>query len=192
MARLILDVFAEAEKGQQVGSAVSRSVFDRTKHLAESTLGRLRPLIEERAARGVPRDCHGDLHLDHVYFFPGQPAPLDLVIVDCIEFNERFRCLDPVADMAFPAMDLTFLGRGDLARAFADAYFRASGDEEGRALLPMYVAYRAMVRGMVEGLLAAEAEVSETGRAEALSRAHAHWLLALTELEGPRRQLACS
>ena len=106
-------------------------------------LARLRPLIEARAARGLTRDCHGDLHLDHVYCFPERKPPDDLVIIDCIEFNERFRCIDPVADMAFAAMDLAFHGRRDLGRAFAEAYFRASGDEEGRALLPLYTAYRA-------------------------------------------------
>src|SRR5579864_9218010 len=88
--------------------------------------------------------------------------PHDLVIIDCIEFNERFRFIDPVADMAFAAMDLAFHGRRDLARAFADAYFRATGDDEGRALLPFYTAYRAAVRGKVEGLKRAEREVPET------------------------------
>src|SRR5262249_60495509 len=129
------------------------------------TLARHRPLIDARAARGWTRDCHGDLHLDHVYLFPDHAAPLtlpslpeggegdknvpsppeggegrvrgatDLGIIDCIEFNERFRCIDPVADMAFPFMDFAFWGRRDLARVFASAYFRASGDEEGKALL---------------------------------------------------------
>jgi aminoglycoside phosphotransferase family enzyme/predicted kinase len=186
VARLVRDLFAQA--APRVGTTVSRTVFDRVRELAEGELARLRPLIERRAARGVPRDCHGDLHLDHVYVFPGREPPADLVIVDCIEFNERFRCSDPVADMAFVAMDLAFSGRRDLARAFADAYFRAAADEEGRALLPLYTAYRAAVRGTVEGLLLAEPEVPAEERAPALRRARAHWLLALTELEAPGRR----
>jgi uncharacterized protein len=186
VARLVRDVFGQA--APQVGTTVSRAVFDRVQTLAEGALTCLRPLIERRAARGLTRDCHGDLHLDHVYFFPERQAPGDLVIVDCIEFNERFRFSDPVADMAFPAMDLAFSGRRDLARAFADAYFHASGDEEGRGLLALYTAYRAAVRGTVEGLLLAEREVPEPDRAAALGRARAHWLLALTELEAPGRR----
>src|SRR5262249_9330034 len=98
------------------------------------------------------------------------------------------RFIDPVADMAFPAMDLAFHSRRDLARTFADTYFRAAGDEEGRALLPLYTAYRATVRGMVEGLKLAEKEVPEVERAAALQRARAPWLLALTELEAPGRK----
>jgi hypothetical protein len=185
-ARIILDIFAQA--APQVGRTVSQAVYDRVKALAEEALARLRPLLEARAARGMPRDCHGDLHLDHVYYFPDQGPPADLVIIDCIEFNERFRFIDPVADMAFPAMDLAFHGRRDLARTFADAYFAAAGDEEGRALLPLYTSYRATVRGMVEGLELAEKEVPETEREAALGRARAHWLLALTELEQPGRK----
>jgi hypothetical protein len=104
-------------------------------------------------------------------------------MIDCIEFNEQLRCTDPVADMAFLVMDLIFHGRRDLASAFADAYFEASGDEEGRALLPLYTAYRAGVRARVEGLLLAEEEISRAERAEALTRARDHWLLALTVLE---------
>ena len=36
--------------------------------------GRPPHLIEERAERGVPRDTHGDLRLDHVYLFPDRRA----------------------------------------------------------------------------------------------------------------------
>ena len=186
MTQTILDVFVRA--APQVGTAVSNAVFGRVRLLAEETLGRLRPLIEARAACGLPRDCHGDLHLDHVYWFPNKKPPADLVIIDCIEFNEGFRYIDPVADMAFPVMDLEFQGRRDLARQFADTYFRAANDEEGRLLLPLYTAYRATVRGMVEGLELAEREVPKAERAAALRRSQAHWLLALTELESPGRR----
>src|SRR5208282_6366635 len=93
-----------------------------------------------------------DLHLDHVYLFPDRDPPNNLVIIDCIEFNERFRYSDPVSDMAFLVMDLLFHGRPDLAKMFSAAYFQASGDEEGLALLPFYTAYRAAVRAKVEGI----------------------------------------
>ena len=134
------------------------------------------------------RDTHGDLHLDHVYHFPERGTPNDLAIIDCIEFNERFRYADPVADMAFLVMDLAFHGRRDLARAFAAAYFREAGDEEGRELLPLYTTYRAVVRAKVEGFELVEAEIDAAERDAALVRARAHWLLALGELEEARRR----
>src|SRR5262245_32742884 len=178
-----------AQSAGQVGVTVSQAVFDRLRALTETELSRLKPLIEARAERDMPRDTHGDLHLDHVYLL-ADPLPHGrgserLVLIDCIEFNERFRFADPVADMAFVVMDLLFHGRRDLARAFADAYFAATGDAEGRELLSFYVAYRAAVRAKVDGIKAAEAEVPETARAAARARARAHWLLALGELAGP-------
>jgi predicted kinase len=105
------------------------------------------------------------------------------VIIDAIEFNERFRHADPVADMAFLVMDLEAMGQHGLASAFADAYFAATQDLEGRSLLLFYTAYRAGVRAKVEGLKAAEPEIAEEDRARARQKARARWLLALGALE---------
>src|SRR5262249_10183063 len=85
---------------------------------------------------------------------------------------------------------LKFHCRGDLARAFADAYFTANRDHEGRALLPFYTAYRAIVRAKVEGIELREREIDAAEKESALARAKAHWLLALGELE-ERRNRPC-
>jgi aminoglycoside phosphotransferase family enzyme/predicted kinase len=172
----------------QVGTAVSAAVMSRLAALTAQTLDKLRPTIEERAARGVPCDTHGDLRLGHVYWFGERRPPADLVIVDCIEFNERFRYADPVADMAFLAMGLARFGRADLADVFATAYFRESGDDEGRRLLPLYVSYRAAVRGKVDGLQALRPEIPVDERELALAKSRGHWLLALGTLEMPRNK----
>jgi aminoglycoside phosphotransferase family enzyme/predicted kinase len=190
-----------------VGVTVTPRVHERLAGLADSSLAELGPVVEARAARGVPCDTHGDLRLDHVYDFgaPGAPpgprgahgrggpgggeAPgADLVVIDCVEFNQRFRYADPVADAAFLAMDLAFYGRRDLARVFGDAWLEAAGDAEGARLLPWYVAYRACVRAKVEGFEALDGTVPEGERAEALRRSRGFWLLALGELESPRRR----
>ncbi len=183
VANNVRENFRQAASQAGVGaSPVSSAVFEQVQSLTETALTRLRPLIESRALRGVPRDTHGDLRLDHVYLFPDRPPPADLVVIDCIEFNERFRFSDPVADMAFLVMDLTFRGRRDLAHSFAEAYFDASGDIEGQTLLSFYTAYRAVVRGKVEALKAAEMEVAPAERTAARSLAGAYWSLALAEL----------
>jgi aminoglycoside phosphotransferase family enzyme/predicted kinase len=183
VSRNFLDIFERA--APSVGLTIGSGVFERVRALVEASLTRLRALIDQRAARRVTRDCHGDLHLDHIYCFPEKPPPGDLVIIDCIEFNEQLRAIDPVADMAFAAMDFAFYGRRDLARTFSNAYFLVSADEEGRAILPLSTAYRAAIRGMVDGLLLAEKEVPPDERTQARARARAHWLLALAELESP-------
>lgn len=210
LARSVAGFHARAERGPRISAfgrfeavaanvrgnfqkplpGVSEKAIERVERLFENALERLRGVVEARAARGVPCDTHGDLRLDHVYLFPDGAAGERLVIIDCIEFNDRFRFADPVADMAFLFMDLGYQGRRDLARAFADAYFEASGDAQGRELLPLYSAYRAAVRGKVEGLKALQPEVSEPRRDQALQEARGHWLMALGELEQPSRRPA--
>jgi uncharacterized protein len=179
-----------AQTAGHVDSIVPRAIYDRCRELTERVLSDLNELIEARAARGVPCDTHGDLHLDHVYLFPDRPPPDDLVAIDCVEFADRFRFTDPVADVAFLVMDLAFRGRRDLAAACADAYFATGGDADGRALLDFYVAYRAVVRAKVEGMQAAEPEVPDAQRSVRHFSAAAHWRLALGTLEEPARRPA--
>ncbi len=172
----------------QIGSAISRAVFDRLQALLEEELARWHAVIDARADRGVPCDTHGDLRLGHVYYFPDRRTPDDLVVVDCIEFNERFRYADPVADVAFLAMGLVRCGRAGLADTFAEAYFRQANDDEGRTLLPLYVSYRAAVRGKVDGMQAMRQEILAEDRQIALSKARGYWLLALAALESPGKR----
>lgn len=173
-----------------VGETVSEEVHRRLALRLEERLEKLGSLIEERARRHVPRDTHGDLHLEHVYLLPDRDPPEDLVVIDCIEFNERFRYADPISDMAFLAMDLLFHGRPDLERRFSRAYLQASGDTEGMELLPFYRSYRAAIRGKVDGMVTDEEEVPAEERRRAVRRARGHWLLALSEIEEPARRPA--
>jgi aminoglycoside phosphotransferase family enzyme/predicted kinase len=188
VARNIRENFAVSEP--MIGRTMSAAVRERLVALTEESLRALQPLIDARAARGLTCDTHGDLHLDHVYLFRGAAPPADLVVVDCIEFNERFRYTDPIADMAFLAMDLEFHGQRDLSEAFAEAYFKCSADDEGRKLLPLYLSYRAAVRGKVDGMQLTEPEIPQAARDRALLRARGHWLLALNSLEAPAKR-AC-
>lgn len=193
-----------AQTAKHVGITVRQSLYERVSELTEKALAELKPLIESRAERGIPCDTHGDLHLSHVYLFPDRSPPDDLVIIDCIEFAERFRFADPVADLAFLVMDLQFHGRRDLATACVETYFKATGlplsppakprgegnQDHGRQLLPFYVAYRAVVRAKVEGIQALEAVVPEAQRNRRRLSAEAYWRLALGTLEDPRRRPA--
>ncbi|MEZ6014615.1 MAG: AAA family ATPase [Planctomycetota bacterium] len=153
-----------------------------------------RARIERRASAGLPCETHGDLRLEHVYLMgEAGSAPLalgadGLVIVDCIEFSPQFSCADPVSDIAFLAMDLRAHGAWPEARALLDAYFNESGDEDGRALVPLYVAYRSAVRAKVRAMQAHGPGMPAPQRAEALQLARAHVQLAVGELAPPRER----
>ena len=79
-----------------------------------------------------------------------------LYLLDCIEFNSRFRCADVATEVAFLAMDFDHAGRADLAQTFVDAYVGASGYAQLRPLLNFYRCYRAFARGKVLGFRLAE------------------------------------
>ena len=112
---------------------------------AESTWQRLKPLMASRKQSGLIRACHGDLHLGNMTLIDGKP-----LIFDCIEFNEYFRWLDPMADIGFLMMDLLFRGYPHLASRFLNQYLELTGDYEGLHLLKFYIAYRAMVRAKIQ------------------------------------------
>ncbi len=182
---------------------ISEALLTRVEVCTEEALGRHHATIEARARRRVACDTHGDLRLEHLYLFPERPPPRDLVILDCIEFAEQFRCADPIADLAFLVMDLHRVDRRDLAAEVLDGYFAAydavmgalpdpaavltAADEraESRTLLPLYCAYRATVRAKVEAFKAAEPEVPPEVAAAAMVASLRYLLLALHELQPP-------
>lgn len=175
---------------QQIGRTISSDLAARLRHATETALEKSRATLEERVRGGFTRELHGDLHLDHIYLFPDQTPPDDLVIIDAIEFSKEFRWIDVVADMAFCVMDFIYHGRRDLAAQFADEYFARTSDSDGRRLLPLFTSYRAAVRAKVEGITVSEAEVAIEQRDAAARQASAHWLIALGELESPMQRPA--
>ena len=134
-----------------------------------------RDLFAARMASGRIRDGHGDLRLEHVYF-----EDTAITIVDCIEFNERFRFADDCADVAFFSMDLAAHGRVDLAERFLAAYARESNDYDLYGVVDFYESYRAFVRGKIAGMNAANASLDERVRERASHEARRMYLLALS------------
>jgi uncharacterized protein len=113
-------------------------------------------LFENRMANGCIRDGHGDLRAEHVYFYGG------IQIIDCIEFNDRFRYGDVVSDLAFLHMDLESLDQADASIAVMSAYTEHSGDHQCYSLLDFYSAYRAIVKVKVTCLRSTEVDDPET------------------------------
>ncbi len=168
--------FSQTER--YVGAAVSREAFDSIRSYTERFILANSALLLERASSGYVRDCHGDLHCDHISIGDR------IEIFDCIEFNERFRYSDVVADIAFLSMDLDFRNRPDLARILEDAYFTSTGDTEGPRLMNFYKCYRAIVRAKVDCLKSDEDEVPPEERLRAFLSARLHFRLARLYSEG--------
>lgn len=136
--------------------------------------------FRERIATGRIRDGHGDLRLNQMYIDDAD----DVRILDCIEFNERFRYADVGADVAFLAMDLAWHGRADLAEHFLAHYARESGDYDLYPLIDFYQSYRAFVRGKVSSILSRDATAAAATRAAAAEETRRYYLLALASERG--------
>jgi uncharacterized protein len=139
-----------------IGKTISAAAFEAIRHYTNEFYVRNENVFRERIQQHRIRDCHGDLHLDHVHITPER-----LSIFDCIEFNDRFRFIDIANDLAFLAMDFDFKGRSDLANLFLKTAAREFHDDGLLKIADFYKCYRAFVRGKVESIQANEPETEK-------------------------------
>ena len=119
----------------------------------EKTLQQQTPLLTYRHRLGHIRECHGDLHLGNIVLHQGRACPFD-----CIEFNPRYRWIDPLSDLAFLLMDLQLRKQETLSNLLLNSYLERSLDYHALPLLPLYLAYRAMVRAKITLLSSGNSE----------------------------------
>ncbi len=139
-----------------VGDLLERGTFDDVQAFQRSRLTRHHDRFIARLTEDRVREGHGDLRLEHVYFLPGRDGYLEPVVIDCVEFNERFRCGDVAAELAFLSMELEAAGRPDLAAGFLARFAEASDDYGLYGVLDFYLSYRAWVRGKVATFVAGD------------------------------------
>ena len=157
-----------------IGQTLSRPAFETIRAYTDGFYARHRSLFAARVEQRRIRDCHGDLHLEHIHL-----TPRALHIYDCIEFNDRFRYLDVASDVAFLAMDLDDKGRPDLARYFVTKMAARLRDPGVLRLMDFYKCYRAYVRGKVESLHSLAHAAPEAERLMSAERARRYFRLAL-------------
>lgn len=155
-------------------NTLTRAAFQTIRDYTDEFYQRHAALFEARVQEGWIRDCHGDLHLEHIHL-----TPRSLHIYDCIEFNDRLRYVDVASDVSFLAMDLDFNGRPDLARHFLTTISAALSDSDMLRLVPFYKCYRAYVRGKVESLHAIDHSSPAIERNACADRARKYFRLAL-------------
>ena len=167
-----------AEMARFAGRIFEERTLARVDALARRyVLGR-GPLLAARIAAGKVRDGHGDLLAADIYCLDDGPR-----ILDCIEFDERLRHGDVLADVAFLAMDLERLGAARQAGRFLRWYREYAADTAPASLLDHYVAYRAQVRAKVSCLAAEQGDVDAAADAvRLLAMAEQHLLRARVRL----------
>ncbi len=169
-----------------IGRTLSREDWGTCKTEIERFMRAYADLFEARVAQGWIRDCHGDLQTDDIFIDRETGAAH---VLDCIEFNERFRYSDTLADAAFLSMDLRYRGAPDLAEAFLEGYFQSSTDERIPALLRFYESYRAYVRGKVRSFVIDQPGPSSKEKAAAADEARRFFDLSTADARRLRPRL---
>lgn len=161
-----------------VGVTIGQQQLDRVKAWTEHFYTTRGPWFWDRIVQGRIRDCHGDLHMEHVCLTE------DLPIIDCIEFNDRFRYGDTLSDIAFLLMDLEYHGGKDMAGILWEAYKREAREKGVKHLLTFYKVYRAFVRGKVNSFQVDDPAIAEAQKGLLMETARRYFTLACSYVDG--------
>lgn len=170
--------------GKHAGMIIDGDSLNTIRQFSETFIRGHAKDFEVRQRKGRIRDGHGDLHLKNMALFRGRP-----LIFDCIEFNDEYRISDTMNDVAFLVMDCDAHVRPDLGFRFLSRYLEFSGDYDGLALLPLYLSYRASVRGKVAWLLSDDHEIDVNEKNRQRAEAARYFNLAASYASSPRPRL---
>ncbi|MGF1514545.1 MAG: AAA family ATPase [Elainellaceae cyanobacterium] len=158
---------------QYIGGPQTQQQFDETRAYTDRFFETQQALFKARIDRGWIRECHGDLHLNNICYWRDK-----YLLFDCIEFNEPFRFVDVMFDIAYIVMDLEAGDRPDLSTLFLNAYVEQTGDWEGLLVLPLYVSRQSYVRAKVTSFLLGDPSVPEAEKQAAEKTAARYYRLA--------------
>lgn len=162
-----------AQTEHYIGGPQTQAQFDETRAYTDRFFSEQRELFANRIQQNRIRECHGDLHLRNIAFWQDK-----LWLFDCIEFNEPFRFVDVMYDLAYIVMDLEARQRPDLSTLFLNTYAEQTGDWEGLAVLPIYVSRQTYVRAKVTSFLLDDPSVPTTEKDKAKETAALYYRLA--------------
>ncbi|HEX9757077.1 MAG TPA: AAA family ATPase [Nitrospiria bacterium] len=129
---------------KNITSRTERQDLSHLEHWIKKTHQLLRPLMKKRKKQGFIRECHGDMHLGNMALLKNQ-----VIIFDCLEFNENLRWIDVMSEIAFLTMDLEDRRQYFFANKILNGYLEKTGDYEGTRILRYFQVYRALVRAKV-------------------------------------------
>lgn len=168
--------------GSEITKPQTQQQFDETKAYTDNFFATEQALFQKRLDADKIRACHGDLHLGNICEWEGKT-----LLFDCIEFNEPFRFVDTMFDIAYIVMDLEVAGRHDLSQVFLNQYAEATGDYEGLEILPLYVSRQSYVRAKVTSFMLGDPSVPEADQKAASEKAAKYYELAWSYVKKKER-----
>ena len=155
--------------------AQTQQQFDETKAYTDKFFAEREELFQTRQQKNKIKECHGDLHLKNICWWQDK-----IQLFDRIEFNEPFRFVDVMYDVAFAVMDLEAKNSQEFANAFLNTYLEQTGDWLGLQVLPLYLSRQAYVRAKVTSFLLDDAGIPDTVKQEAAKTAADYYQQAWT------------
>ncbi len=173
------DLVAEKEFLSECLGVDSARIIDHAIGTSDTFLNKNKKLLENRLSFGFFRDCHGDLHSRNIFLLP---APQ---LFDCLEFNDDYRHIDVLNEIAFLCMDLDAFGKRELSDLCIEHYnlkFPAMRTQKERKFFIYYKCYRANIRAKVNSLRAKSAS-NEGEKKKALAEVKKYLALMKSYLE---------
>jgi uncharacterized protein len=158
-----------------IEKTISKQQYSDIKHYTDTFYKEKKDLFSQRIKQGKIKDCHGDLHMEHICLTD------PIVIFDCIEFNERFRYSDILSDIAFLLMDLEFNNGHTLATQLLNIYLKQINEDTDTTVLDLirfYKTYRAYVRGKVTSFRLYDSSINNVEKNKAQQLAQRYFTLA--------------
>ncbi|KYK21811.1 hypothetical protein AYK24_08680 [Thermoplasmatales archaeon SG8-52-4] len=163
------------QTAQFLGSSILQKQYKELKNWTDEFYRENKELFLKRIKDGKIRDCHGDLHMEHICLTD------PIIIFDCIEFNDRFRYSDTLSDIAFLLMDLEFNNGNLLSKNLCKSYIEHADekdDDQTYKLIKFYKIYRAYVRGKVTSFILNDSTITNEKKNEAKNIAKKYFTLA--------------
>ena len=158
-----------------IEDSISKKQYNELKNWTDKFYKENEDIFKQRIKKGKVRDCHGDLHMEHICLTD------PIIIFDCIEFNDRFRYSDTASEIAFLLMDLEFNNGKKLAEQLCEVYLVEKGEKDDDGiyhLIKFYKVYRAYVRGKVTSFVLKDPNVANDKKTGARETAQRYFSLA--------------
>ena len=156
-----------------IGIIQTKEKYQETKNFTDSYFKLKQDYFRQRKQENKIRECHGDLHLKNICLWNNK-----IQLFDRIEFNEEFRYVDVMCDVAFTVMDLDARNRQDLSNIFLNTYLEHTGDWQGLQVLPVYLSRQAYVRAKVNSMILDDPNISQENHQKAQQEAKNYYHLA--------------
>ncbi|MGG7665502.1 hypothetical protein [Dyadobacter sp. BHUBP1] len=153
--------FASEQLGQRYGDLIERA-----RSFSAACLSRYGGRINERVGLGYRRDVHGDLHCGNIFLYK-KP-----VLFDCLEYNDTFRQIDVIDELAFLCMDMESYCKQAFSEIFLSTYcdyFPCFQVPEDSLVFIYYKCLRANIRAKVFAI-AAQSSANRSVRQVALAK----------------------